>query len=48
MNKKIDFMLNLSKNDWKKIKNQYIPDLMYYDKNNSNLKTFLNNHHNVQ
>lgn len=48
MNKKIDFMLNLSKNDWKKIKNQYIPDLMYYDKNNSNLKIILNNQHNVQ
>tara|TARA_B100000029_G_scaffold516213_1_gene627691 strand:+ start:2521 stop:3651 length:1131 start_codon:yes stop_codon:yes gene_type:complete len=47
INEKINFMLNLSKNDWKKIKNRYIPELMYYDQNNLKLKKLLSNYQNV-
>ena len=39
---KIKFMLNVSKNDWNKIKMRYIPELMCYDENNFKLKQLLN------
>jgi surface carbohydrate biosynthesis protein len=39
---KIKFMLNVSKNDWNKIKMRYIPELMCYDVNNFKLKQLLN------
>lgn len=48
MKKKITYLLDLSTQDWNKIKMRYIPELMCYDKNNFKLKQLLSNHQNVQ